>query len=36
MTIGDVDVNQSDPLTGSREKRLGGEMHYLLFRTAEF
>lgn len=36
MIIGDVDVNQLDPLASSLEKRLGREMNYLLFSPAEF
>ena len=36
MIIGDVDVNQLDPLASSLEKRLGREVNYLLFSQVEF
>lgn len=36
MIIGDVDLNQLDPLASSLEKRLGREVNYLLFSQVEF
>jgi predicted nucleotidyltransferase len=36
MIIGDVDVNQLDPLASSLEKRLGREVNYLLISQVEF
>ena len=36
MIIGDVDMNQLDPLASGLERRLGREVNYLLFSPAEF